>query len=310
MIKPAAPPKPAPIAPTAPKSNFKTAFKDIQEKEETDRKEFLERVAAKAQNQDVSLIPKKPALAPKEISGGAMATPLVKKPSRFKKILVRLALVVFTLIVLAGLGTFWYWYLVVRDEPAAVPETQQPAAQELIIPDSLIPIQETKMVEFSNPAEISSQLSSILAEQTETKQITRIIIKNKLSNELLGAKDFFSTLGILIPAGLLEKIENNFTLFSYNQRLGFVIKTKEDLSSQALAWEPSMEADFNGLLLLAGGTGSAQDPAFKSASYQETAFRYLSLPQENLGICWAAFDNYFVFTSSGESMIKIIEEIK
>jgi hypothetical protein len=297
-----------PIVPAAPQP-FKEVFKDVQAKEDIERKAFLERVAAKAQGEEISLIPKKPALTPKEIGTGSMAAVLVKKPSRFKKVAVRLFLGLFVLAALAAIATFWYWYLVIKEKPAS-PETQQPVVEELVVPASLITVQETEAIEFSNSTELLVSLTNLLKEETSTKHFTRLILEDKTKNELLGMKEFFEVLGIKTPVGLLEKIDNDFTLFSYNQRLGLIAKTKEDILPMVNSWETTMENDFNGLLVLFGELSNAQNPNFQSAKYQETSFRYLSLPQENLGLCWTTFNNYFVFTSSGESMIKIIEEIK
>ncbi|PIV65152.1 MAG: hypothetical protein COS09_01100, partial [Candidatus Nealsonbacteria bacterium CG01_land_8_20_14_3_00_12] len=49
---------------------------------------------------------------------------------------------------------------------------------------------------------------------------------------------------------------------------------------------------------------------FKSASYQNVNFRYLTISKEDSGICYALFKDYFIFATSFESLKKTIEELK
>lgn len=71
-----------------------------------------------------------------------------------------------------------------------------------------------------------------------------------------------------------------------------------------------MEKDTENLFSLLGKEGPALTPYFRTSFYKEVGFRFLTISKADFGICYAWFDDYFVLTSSFESMKKAIEGVK
>ncbi len=293
---------------------FKEALRQTQAREEEERKRFLQRVQAKAKEEE-PLMPIKPPLPPppeipkKEVPEKKISKISFKKPSFAQKLWIRIVLTLLLVAVIAGIATFWYWYLVVREAPLTPPVTQE----EVVIPPALISTERTQTLEISSSIEIPLLLSQIIKEDLGENQLTRILIKNTEENKILGLKEFFESFAVTSPQDFYEKTENNFTLFIYSSqgenRLGFIVETKEELLSLLKDWETTMEADFEDLFLVLGKTGPAPISEFKEAGYEDEVFRYLSFPSENFGVCWALVDNYFILTSSGESILRTIDKI-
>ena len=254
---------------------------------------------------------------------------LPKKLSPLQKIIVR-AGVVLILLLFAG---FFYWLIAQKpseapgEEEATLPEEtaeepgEQPGEQpeeqpEIKVPLSLISTEATRTLEIINLGETPLILSGLLKGKVEPQGFTRVLIENKNENKILGLKDFFAAFETQSPEGLLDKLNNDFTLFVYStqaaNRLGFVSKVEqtEGLLNLLKTWEGSMEGDTENLFTSLGKETPAVSSAFKTAFHQGVGFRFLTISREDFGICYAWFDDYFVFTSSFESMYKAIEKIK
>jgi len=239
-----------------------------------------------------------------------------RKPSTLQKILVRVGMV---LILFLFVG-FFYWLLEVRKvEPPKEEElnneeviSQEP---EIIIPVSLISVDTIEILEDSTIKTASTSLSEILGKKFDADTFVRILIENKAENKVLGLKEFFETFQVKFPEGFLEKLSNDFTLFIYSgknsTRLGFAAEIKDETGlSQALnSWEPTMEQDTEKLFIILGKQEKSSVPYFRTASYKNTSFRYLSFLPDNFGICYSLFNNYFFWTTSGESMTKVLDKL-
>jgi len=254
---------------------------------------------------------------------------LPKKLSPLQKIIVR-AGVVLILLLFAG---FFYWLIAQKpseapgeeettlpeetaEEPGEQPGEQPEEQPEIKVPLSLISTEATRTLEIINLGETPLILSGLLKGKVEPQGFTRVLIENKNENKILGLKDFFAAFETQSPEGLLDKLNNDFTLFVYStqaaNRLGFVAKVEqtEGLLNLLKTWEGSMEGDTENLFASLGKETPAVSSAFKTAFHQGVGFRFLTISREDFGICYAWFDDYFVFTSSFESMYKAIEKIK
>ena len=254
--------------------------------------------------------------------------PLPKKLAPLEKILIR-GLIVLICLFLVG---FLCWFFEVRPptkeevippiEEEVVPPVEEVAKEpEIIIPPALIPVEAFETLEISALEEIPQLLSTLLEKALPEDQFTRILIKDIKENKILGLKEFFEAFEVEPPDNFYDRLNNDFTLFVYSfqgmSRLGFVAKIveKDDtlpppyLADLLNSWEQTMEKDFEKLLLTLGKEGQASVPNFRSASYKGVAFRYLSIPPGNFGICWVIAENYFIFTTSGQSIIKTIDRI-
>ncbi|MDO8435846.1 MAG: hypothetical protein Q7S82_00470, partial [bacterium] len=94
-------------------------------------------------------------------------------------------------------------------------------------------------------------------------------------------------------------------------RLGFIakIEIKEGLPEMLTAWEKTAEKDTEGLFSVLGKEKPAVFPYFKTAHYKGNVFRYISFSPANFGLCWAIINDRFLFTSSGENMFQLINEL-
>lgn len=251
---------------------------------------------------------------------------LPKKPSSLQKILARAGAV----LVIILIGGFFYWFFAVRPgqpegeivapggESTTTATTTATTTETtgITIPLSLIEINATETIEVANLGETTTSLSQLLTNDFGENTFNRIVIKNTEENKILGLKEFFEAFEIKSPEDFLDKLDNGFTLFLYSSkninRLGFVaeIKETEGFADSAKNWEPTMEKDTETLFSILGKTSSTTFPSFRTAPYRGKTFRYISFQPANLGICWSTINNYFLWTSSGESMIKLIDKIQ
>lgn len=186
----------------------------------------------------------------------------------------------------------------------------------IVIPASLFEVDSVKNLSVSSLDEVYNLLGSVFQETQELETFKRIIISNIEENKVIGLKDFFSALGIKVAAEFYKKAEDDFTLFILSQpegsRLGFVVKVKEEsgLSDLFRLRESFIKDDFKKFFELMGAAGSPLSPYFKNGStvlgYSGPNFRYQTLAKNDLGICYAIYNDYFIFTSSWKSMTGMI----
>lgn len=250
-----------------------------------------------------------------------------EKPTPKERLYIRIIIVVLATLVLAGVTAFLYWFLIVK--PSSRKQSQETPQQQVLEPNekpeeptispSLIPISKESIVEISHLQELFTILKNFIRNDFEKDKLIRVLIKDNSQNQFLDFSSFIQGLGMKSPDGLIQMIENDFTFFLYpNQdqnQIGFVTRIErgkqEDVLSAINRWEETMTQDWKNLFLILGGDNLYSARAFQSAEHHGTVFRYSSFPSHsNLGICWTAFDNYFVFTSSGELMLRVIELLK
>ena len=275
---------------------------------------------------------KEPRLEPSKVF-----KPAIEKPSEKQKYLIRILTLAIILVIVSGAFTLVYWYLTQKQElptpsPAPIVEEQpkepeqpeepepeepekEPVKPEPIISSSLILVDNSKTLEVDKMEQVPNVLAGTLKQELEQKQLIRIVIKNTAELQFIELKEFFEIFQIESPENLLENLEKGFTLFMYKpeqeNRLGFVakIKDKEQFSVIAKSWESTMEQDFENLFLILDKTQKAQT-SFKQAKYKQVIFNYISFPGKDFGICWTIINDYFTFTSSGKTMIKVIDVLQ
>jgi len=266
------------------------------------------------------LTPLAAAQAIKEEITETLIPKLPKKPSPIKKILIRALIFA---ILLSVIGFFYWFFTVEKVKPLKIilpleekkTEEERNEKPEIIIPASLISVNATETLEITNSSEISVLLPQLLEKTFETEGHIRILFKNINENRVIGLKEFFEIFEVKTVEGLLEKLNNDFTLFIFSSqgvnRLGLVaeIKEKENLVNLILSWETTMEKDTEKIFEVLGKKEPASFPYFEKAVYKNVVFRYISFPADNFGICWAVVEDKFLFSSSGESMIKSIDKL-
>ncbi|MFH1575650.1 MAG: glycoside hydrolase family 3 N-terminal domain-containing protein [Candidatus Nealsonbacteria bacterium] len=293
---------------------FQEVLKETQTKEEEARKKFLDKVAAMDEGKEEA-----PALSPlpptppavKEVDVPKTAKPLLKKPSTGQKLWIRVVLSLLVLSILALIATFSYWYIVIRVEEPEItaPIEVVPEEKQLVIPPSLFYIENSQTI-------TAPLFNQAIQEHIEQGLIKRIVIQDTSNNQVLGLKDFFNLFSITTPENFYDKVENDFTLFVYSQeegnRLGLVVKINdpEGLADMMTSWEGTMEQDFESFFETLGKTEPALVSYFKDAKYQEESFRFQTFSLQDIGIVYATFDNYFILTTSWQSMEKALDKLK
>lgn len=298
--------------------------REMWKKEEEEKRKFLERVRVKAKGEILpapsSLVEKpaveKPAIKEEEPTTFIPKPP--KRPSSLQKILSRAIIV----LVVFFVASFSYWFFAIKkveapSEPTTPPaEETLPQKEEAVIPESLVTTRETQTLEVSNLEEIKSSLFQIVGKKIEEDGFTRILFKDVENNKILGLKEFFTGFEVKTPEGLLDKLNNDFTLFiltsTGTNRLGFVakIENKKGLPELLTAWEKTVEKDTEQLFLVLGKEGPAIVPYFKQTNIKEAPIRFLTISKDDFGICYTLTNGYLILTTSLESMQKTIDEIR
>ncbi len=294
---------------------IKERLLDIQEKEEKQRKDFLEKIKIQEKEGTPLKSPKLPEIGrsgKKEI----IFRPLPEKLSVGEKLWVRLIILFVVLVSLAGIITFWYWYAVIRTvkKPAEL-EENVPFDEPLRIPTALIPIESLPIMEILSENEIPGLISQTINAEFQEKQILRILIKNKTQNAFTGLREFLTAFNVKSPETFYEKLNNDFTLFIDSEiignRLGFValINDKESLADLMNSWESNIENDTSELFFVLGKQENALLPYFKTGWYQDVSFRCQPFSTQDLGICWSLFNENLILTTSWNTMEKVIDII-
>ena len=187
------------------------------------------------------------------------------------------------------------------------------------IPPSLFSVAKEKLLKISSLGEIPSLLSQTLQTQEDKGRFIRLIIENSKNNTVVGLKEFFKALSIKVPDDFYQDLNNDFTLFVYSQdqgnRLGFMAKVNNQSGLKNLLrnQEPKMENEFQPFFVLMGKKKPALVSYFKNASsvrgYTGPNFRYQTINRYDLGILYLTSADYFVFTSSWNSMMGIIKKL-
>ena len=265
-------------------------------------------------------LPERP-LEEKPVKESLILKLLPKRPSFFQKVLIRGIVVFLCLLLISGL---FYWALGTKGpsiKEITPPRTGEEIPKEekvvekpeIIISPSLISIAETKTLEISKNEEIPESFNQLMAEELPKGAFTRVVIKNISENRLASLEDISGAFQIERPKEIFPKLTEDYTLAIYPQsqgkRIVLVAKIgeKEGLAELLKNWEEKIVKEG---VFVSGNKIPTLLSYFKTSSYQNVNFRYLTISKEDSGICHAFLDNYFVFATSFESLKKAIEQVK
>lgn len=250
-----------------------------------------------------------------------------KRPPSFKKILVRIEIILLFAFLITGL----YWlstsgkiiledifvdFFTVPKERLPEPEEKEPEEKpEITIPSSFVPIKEIKTFEISKNEEIPSIIEQLAIEDLTESAFTRIVIKNTEENRLADLKDIAQSFQVEMLPEVIEKLDvDNFNFLIYPQKEGkkevFIvkIKQKENLSESLRSWEAKITQQG---LFIRGNKIPTLSSSFKNFTFDdESSIRYLTISKNDSGICYALFGNYFILSSSFESIEKTLRVLK
>jgi len=290
------------------REEVRTMEKDVRRLREMEAKEEREKIAAL--KKEIKELEAKP-----EVEVLPEETLIPKPPKKilgtFKKILVRLGI----FLLLIFFISFFYWFFGIRKHPS-------PRGPEVLPPKEITPseeatppvekIEEIGNLEISKNEEIPEVFNQLMKEKL-IEGFTPIVIKNITENRLVSIEDIAKAFQIEVPKGIFQKFEENYTLSIFTQKEGkrislkTKVKEKEGLLELFKNWEAKILKEG---VFIASEKIQTLVPYFRTSSFQKINFRYLTISKEDLGICYAFFDDYFVLTTSFESMKKIIEQLK
>ncbi len=262
-------------------------------------------------------------------SVGSKYKALPKPSSRKKVILVSLIFI----LILGLVGGFFYWWNYLRvasmhyqcqDNKCISVEgkgedqcqTDQDCFAGLMMPESLIPVDEIETIELSDGQEslLLDRIKSVVANQTQDKNtFKRILIK--INGRHASLNEILNNSGISIPENILSLTSaDNYTLFSYAQsegnRIGLIIKLESinNLNQHLRNWEGNMINDLNNLILEKDNPVGFTDE-FQDNNYSGTDIRYINFPDPGLSIDYAIIDNKLIITTSRESTYSTINAL-
>lgn len=253
-----------------------------------------------------------------EVEKVSLIPKIAKRPFPSKKLLIRGAILLLFLLFLVTL--FWFLgskppleeEIIPFSEEETAPSTEE-EKEEIYIPLPLISVENIKTPEVSKNEEIPAVFTEIMQEEIKEGTFLQVAIKNIEQNRLVSLEDLSAAFQIMAPEEIYQKLKKDYTLAIFAQKQGKrmvlvgKVKEKEGLDEILKNWEAKIKEDG---LWAAGEKIQTLVPYFRTTFYQNVDFRYLSISRDDLGVCYAQFDDYFVITSSFESIKRVIDEIK
>ena len=293
---------------------------------------------------------KPPQIKPQSASDILAIHPLPKKSGLPKKIFARILSITLLAALLFINVTFWYWYIFVRPKnmpPAAVITSPIPTPEcaidkdcasgkicsqdgkcndkPIVIVGPIFPMTGEKEFKISSYSDIPGIMLNVISEWPNEEgfavdKFRRIVIINESERRQATIKEIFDALLITAPDGFYERLGENYTLFEYSQkegiRIGLVssIIDKENFAKLLSQNEGTMKDGFRTFFSLMNLESPVTTKVFASASkmkgYTGPDFRYLPVSKNDLGVCYSAYADYFMLSTSFESMKKALESLK
>lgn len=316
-------PEEAPVQEFFKREEIKTMARDVAELREAEAKEEKERIDSLRPATASSPIPPPVPPSPAETLAKPHSPPYVPpsppapifQPSSsfpHKKIIIKGLIILLGLFILGF--SFWLWQVkkpAVQKQPAKT-ETPVPPKPELSLPPSLILTQDTRLVSVSSNEEIPAILEQLVRTEIPTDTFSRVAIKNSEENRWVSLNDLAAAFKINVPSEIFGKLELNFTLAIFSQkegkRISLVAKTTDSLGLINLLkdWDKNIAEE---TVTVGIKQFQPQTSFFKIAKSQGIPFKYLTFSKNDLGIVYLVLGDYFVLTSSFESMDKVIDEL-
>ncbi len=264
------------------------------------------------------------------------ATPKEEEPEEQKEITlppqkpasekqwVRLIIFLILFISLVGIGTFWYWYLIIRQQPPIPPEIKDPAnyiIQEECEQAGFYWYDEACYVQsLEKPEELSIDYSQVeqfflnaldLDLPENSFQEIRVIVEKK---EI----DFLKVINVLeIDFSELFDflVEPKFFVYSQEQgnRIGFLSFIEQEEKTRELIKEKEEDLlnIFTNFIQLVEIDKELIPGTFKDSiqipGYEGLNFRYQMLTEDDFGIFYYIHNDQFIFATSYQMMKDLLE---
>lgn len=246
-----------------------------------------------------------------------------KKPSPSKKLVSRIIAIVVSAALIFFVFTFWFWYFKVRKPEqtgtssgatATSTATSTIVTEEIFIGAPLITVDATETLEFTTSTQdLVNSFSLITKNEYDKGKFVRVVVKDMVRKKEFSLTDYLNAFRITIPQAVLAKLASSSTVFLYSlnrgvNSFGIVMKQTENAASAIRSWESTMEKDTDYLFTILGKRARVTS-SFSQSVYKGVVFRYISFPGSNFGLTYTVVNNFFIITSSGESIIQTIDSI-
>ena len=233
-----------------------------------------------------------------------------------------MVILIIAAIILAGIALFFYWQGL---KAPTLPPEEQPQPESIKPSESLIAVDETKIISLLPEASFTDALKQDIKQESRKEQgigtFKRLaVLKN--TKEFLSLIEFFEKMQLIVPPyALTELLGPNYTLALYNQNgekhlvLVSEVKNSENLKEQIKFWEKTMFNDLKNFFLTEI-PGQPLTSEFKEIAYPSTiepdkqaAIHYLSFPDPSLTFDYTIIKDVFVLTTNREAMYKIVDNL-
>lgn len=235
---------------------------------------------------------------------------------------VKITIISGVAIILCLIGVFWYWYFNNRNVeviPTSEPQEEEEvidAPKEIIHSQDLIGIFNSSTTFYIGEGEFPTESFISLLENKEKplEQFDRLLIEDIPNNNSWGIEELFNNYSVITPLDFYKKIDSSKSnIFTYSAKnrndFGFIVPLTTELKSEMLLWENTLEGNMGIFYTTLGKESAPTRNIFKETTVRGDTFRYVSYTEPYLGTCWSIKDNYLIFTTSGESMIKIFDKL-
>jgi len=170
-------------------------------------------------------------------------------------------------------------------------------------------------MEFSTDSQIPLFFSQLLREPESEGTIERILFRSSQTKKLLGLPVLMEALGVHLEPEFNEEVRPQATVFLFfgEERIGFgfvgQVAEEEDLIATMKYWESYLVEDFQPLINMLAPEATEFTDRVKIGLVDNQRYKYIESSQAGVEVCYFIFGGYFVFTTSREAMVAVIEKL-
>lgn len=189
------------------------------------------------------------------------------------------------------------------------------ATSTIQAPASLVPVSKTHIISYQiSDGAFFASTSQVLQSPAKAGSFEQIAVKDEQNNRFLTISQISGIMQVGFPQELVQEDAFSTLLVfgsKYGNRLGFIAQTKSTSTLLAgfKSWESQAESQTEPIFSLMGKTSPALSKIFKLLRYKTVLMQCQTFTKQDLGICYAAYKNYFIFTSSFEQMARIVDKL-
>ncbi|MCX6791230.1 MAG: hypothetical protein NTV62_03515, partial [Candidatus Gribaldobacteria bacterium] len=173
----------------------------------------------------------------------------------------------------------------------------------------------TKILTLGQATDTADLFKIAMTESESVDSLIRVVVKDETSGDYLDDLRVLESLGFILKDEVSSLLNPEGNVFIYygkqGARLGFIFSTtnKDALQVKMKEWEASLPTDIFSLLNWQAGDQISLASSFKGATKNNRSFRYLDVvpASRDMGVCYGVVGDYFVFTTAGSAMLKVLQ---